>query len=223
MLTLGNLLCGCLAIIEVLQNKSINTACIYIVIALIFDFFDGFLARLLKVNSPIGRELDSLADMVTFGILPAFIMQYLMVTYTNMSQNMSIIAFAIALFSGLRLAKFNIDTRQSDSFIGVPTPANAILIASIALNIDMGNSAIFAELFSNQYAVIGLTFILCYLLVAEIPLFAFKFKDFKWKGNEVRFLFILGSILLISLFQFIAIPWLIVAYVILSVIMNFRK
>jgi CDP-diacylglycerol---serine O-phosphatidyltransferase len=223
MLTLGNLLCGCLAIIEVLQNKSIKTACIFMVIALVLDFFDGFLARLLKVNSPIGRELDSLADMVTFGVLPAFMMQYLMVNYANMSQNLSLVAFSIALFSGLRLAKFNIDTRQSDSFIGVPTPANAILIASIALNIEMGNSTFFAEIFSNQWAIIGITILLSYLLVAELPLFAFKFKNFSWKGNEIRFLFIIGSIGLISLFQLAAIPWLIVAYVLLSVVVNFTK
>jgi CDP-diacylglycerol---serine O-phosphatidyltransferase len=223
MLTLGNLLCGCLAIIEILQNKSIKTACIFMVIALIFDFFDGFLARLLKVNSPIGRELDSLADMVTFGILPAFIMQFIMLNYAHLSQNLAYLAFSIALFSGLRLAKFNIDTRQSDSFIGVPTPANAILIASIALNIELGSSNFFTELFSNPIASIATTLIMSYLLVAELPLFAFKFKNFGWKGNEIRFLFILATLALGLIFHIGAIPWIIVAYILISIILNFSK
>ncbi len=222
-LTLANLLCGCLAIIEVVQNKSIENACILMVIALVCDFFDGFIARLFKVSSPIGKELDSLADVVTFGVLPSFMVYFMMQKHANFSPNTAYIAFLIALFSALRLAKFNIDTRQSDSFIGVPTPANAILIASIALNLEYNSIDFLTNLFRNQYFTIGTTFILSYLLVAELPLFAFKFKNFKWKGNEIRFLFIIASLLLLLTFKLTALPWVVIGYILVSLFIHLVK
>ncbi len=223
LLTLGNLFCGCLAIIEILQNKSIEKACYLMVLALIFDFFDGFLARLLKVSSPIGKELDSLADMVTFGALPAFILQFLMITYANMALQSSYFAFLIALFSALRLANFNIDTRQNDSFIGVPTPANAIFIASIAYLVSLNSSDFLEKVVSNPINLIVLTIILSYLLVAELPLFAFKFKHFGLKGNEIRYGFIVLILILVLFFKILAIPVVICLYIFISILIFFLK
>lgn len=223
LLTLGNLFCGCLGIIEILQNKSIETACYLMVLALIFDFFDGFLARLLKVSSPIGKELDSLADMVTFGALPAFIMQYLMLNYANMEVNYSYIAFLIALFSALRLANFNIDTRQADSFIGVPTPANAILVASIGFIVVVSPVSFLNNWVAQPAFLVLLTLLLSYLLVAELPLFAFKFKHFGWLGNQIRYGFILLAVVLLLIFKVLAIPIIIFLYIFISILMFFLK
>jgi CDP-diacylglycerol---serine O-phosphatidyltransferase len=217
------LLCGCLAIVEVIQNKSIITASILIIIALICDFFDGFIARLLKVSSPIGKELDSLADVVSFGVLPAFILSYVIENHAGVTSELKYFPLLIALFSALRLAKFNIDTRQSDSFIGLNTPANTILISSVAINLENLSTDLFSNFFHNQFFIFGFVLLSSYLLVAEIPMFAFKFKHFKWKGNEVRFGFILLAIILISIFKIVAIPWLIVVYILTSVILNFQQ
>lgn len=223
LLTLCNLLCGCLGIVEIIQNKSIINASILIVIALICDFFDGFIARFLKVSSPIGKELDSLADVVSFGVLPAFILCYVIENHTGINTELKYFPIFIALFSALRLAKFNIDSRQSESFIGLNTPANTILISSIAINLENLSTDLFSSFFHNQYFVLGFVVLSSYLLVAEIPMFAFKFKHFKWKGNEVRIGFILFSIVLISFFKIVAIPWLIISYIIVSIILNFRN
>ncbi len=222
-LTLGNLLCGCAGIIEILQNYSITGACIFMLIALICDFLDGFLARLLKVSSPIGKELDSLADMVTFGVLPTMMLWSIMQEYAKIPLNTSYLAFFVACTSALRLAKFNIDTRQSDSFIGVPTPANAILIASIAYNLEQSSTDWLTHCFYYQHFVILFTLVTSYLLVAELPLFAFKFKNFGWKGNEIRFLFLIFAILLILILKFVAIPWIIISYIILSILLYVRN
>ena len=222
-LTLCNLLCGCLALVQVIEYKSIVTACILMGIALVCDFFDGFLARLLNVSSPIGRELDSLADMVTFGVLPAAILSYILTHYAGVQSNMKYFPFLVACFSGLRLAKFNIDTRQSDSFIGLNTPANSILIASVALNLGNFETDWITNCFQKDYFVFGFVVLSSYLLVAELPMFAFKFKNFNWKGNEIRFGFILFSILLLAIFKLVALPWLIIVYVLLSFIINLSE
>jgi CDP-diacylglycerol---serine O-phosphatidyltransferase len=222
-LTLCNLLCGCLALVQIIQFKSINNACFFIIIALICDYLDGFLARKLNAKSPIGGDLDSLADMVTFGVVPAFICCYLLENMAGISSSLKYFPLIIALFSALRLAKFNIDTRQTDSFIGLNTPANTILNASIAYNLENEMGDYFSSFFTNQLVIIPFAILSSLLLVAEIPMFAFKFKSFNLKGNEIRFGFILFAILLILVFKTVAIPWIIISYIILSVIVNYLE
>ncbi len=217
-LTCSNLLCGCIGVVEAFHNN-ILLSCWLIGIALIFDFFDGFAARLLKVTSPIGRDLDSLADMVTFGVLPSIIVyQLLMQSIPDlMGIWKAYPAFLIAIFSAIRLAKFNNDPRQSDGFIGLPTPANAILIASLPIILTTSNDTI-KSLILNTNNLLIFTIVMSYLLVMELPLIALKFKSFAWKNNEFRYLLIIGAILLLVLFQVYAIPLLIIYYIVLSVL-----
>lgn len=222
-LTLTNLLCGCLALVQIIQYKSINNACNFIIIALICDYLDGFLARKLDAKSPIGGDLDSLADMVTFGVVPAFIACYLLEAHAGVTSYLRYLPLLIALFSALRLAKFNIDTRQSDSFIGLNTPANTILIASIAYNLENGNGDYLSNLFTNEIVIIGFAILSSYLLIAEIPMFAFKFKNFSWRGNEIRFLFIIITLLLLIIFKLTALPWIVISYITLSIVINISK
>jgi len=223
-LTCGNLLCGCIGIVEVFHGNII-LSCYLIGVALIFDFFDGFLARLLKVSSPIGRDLDSLADMVTFGVLPSVIVFQLLMQSTP--QNMdelwkAYLAFPIAIFSAIRLAKFNNDSRQSDTFIGVPTPANALLIGSLPIIVHQ-YGGIWEEIIVNTNNLLILTAVMSFLLVAELPLIALKFKTFSWKGNQIRYSFIILSLLLLIFFQILAIPTILLLYISLSVISNQTK
>jgi CDP-diacylglycerol--serine O-phosphatidyltransferase len=213
MITTGNLVAGCIGIYFALNGEFMSSAyCIGI--AALFDFLDGLVARLLKVHSEIGKQLDSLADMVTFGVLPSFIMfQYLSAADAG---NWKFIAFAIAVFSAFRLAKFNVDTRQSDQFIGLPTPANAIFICSLIFLKDIPG---FDFLFEKTALSIVVT-IFSLLLVAEIPMIALKFKSLKFKENIFRYILILGAITLVVLFQFSGIPFVIAFYILLSVVNN---
>jgi CDP-diacylglycerol--serine O-phosphatidyltransferase len=219
-LTCGNLLCGCIGVVEVFHNN-ILLSCLLIGIALVFDFFDGFVARLLKVSSPIGRDLDSLADMVTFGLLPSIIIfQLLMQSIPDLTGIWKAYpAFLIAIFSAIRLAKFNNDPRQSDTFIGVPTPANAMLIASLPLILHWHGDE-WRSLIVNTNHLLILTVVMSFLLVAEIPLLALKFKSFGWKGNEVRFTFIVVSLILLFALKIIAVPVIIAFYIGLSLFNN---
>lgn len=222
-LTCLNLLCGCIGVVEAFHNNII-ISCGLIGIALIFDFFDGFAARLLKVSSPIGRDLDSLADMVTFGLLPSIIIyQLLMQSIPDlMGIWKAYPAFLIAIFSAIRLAKFNNDPRQSDSFIGVPTPANALLIASLPV-IVLTQEEYWKTLIVNTNNLLLLTVVMCYLLIAEIKLIALKFKSFGWQGNEFRYSFLVLTVLLLAFFKILAIPLILVIYIILSVAANLTK
>ncbi len=238
-ITCGNLFCGCLAIVYAFDGNLVWSA--YLVgIAAVLDFLDGFTARLLNVHSEIGKQLDSLADMVTFGLVPGVVM-FLMISNAaaadgNAELNktsyhfiagfpgcLAFFAFLITIFSALRLAKFNIDTRQTSSFIGVPTPASALLICSLPLikffQPTIGNYNIL-PIIGNIWFLLGLTIIISFLMVAELPLFAMKFKNFGWADNKIRFTFIAITLLTILLFQFIAIPFIIFLYIILSVINN---
>ncbi|MDQ6480798.1 CDP-diacylglycerol--serine O-phosphatidyltransferase [Dyadobacter sp. LHD-138] len=221
-LTCLNLLCGCLGVVEAFHNN-ILLSCWLIGIALVFDFFDGFAARLLKVSSPIGRDLDSLADMVTFGLLPSIIIyQLLMQSIPDlMGIWKAYPAFLIAIFSAIRLAKFNNDPRQSDSFIGVPTPANALLIASLPIIISQDES--WKPLIVNTNNLLILTVVMSYLLVAEIKLLALKFKSFGWQGNELRYTFMILTVLLLAFFKILAIPLILIVYLSLSVTANLVK
>ncbi len=231
-LTCLNLFCGCLAIIAVF-HKAFELTAILVGMALIFDFFDGMVARLLKVNSEIGKQLDSLADMVTFGVVPGFVMYQLIIFAIGSdlhapSKNSAIwylayTAFIVTVFSALRLAKFNIDTRQSDSFIGLPTPANTMLIVSLPLIIIRSNIDFAINWLMNPVVLVTICFVQSFLLVAELPLIALKFKHFKWKDNELRYILIIGSIVCLATLKYIAIPAIIILYLILSLIQNNRK
>ena len=233
-MTLGNLLCGCFGILFVFQGE-LTYAAYLIFIAGILDFLDGFVARLLNQHSAIGKELDSLADMVTFGALPAFIIAKLISDVSNkdsllatfipssiVSQisfhPLSYVAFIIALFSALRLAKFNIDTRQSDSFIGVPTPANAFVVAAFPLILSFNPQ--YSYIILNSTVLIAYTLVMSYLLISEIPLFALKFKNFSWSDNKIKYIFLILSVILLIALQFLAIPLIIFLYIVLSVINN---
>lgn len=247
-ITSGNLLCGCLAIVQAFNGNLVWAA--YLVgIAAVLDFFDGFAARLLKVSSPIGKDLDSLADMVTFGVVPGVVMYKLIesallfshaleVPVTEISAianektgfSITYIAFIIPVFSALRLAKFNNDTRQSDSFVGLPTPANAIFICSLPLILNMGPSFEISETnrqlvsyIINTKTLVVLSIVLSVLLVAELPLIALKFKSFGWKGNEVRFVFLGLSLVMLIALQMLALPLIIILYILISVINNLIK
>jgi len=222
-LTCGNLLCGCIGVVEAFHSNLL-LSCVLIGIALVFDFFDGFLARLLKVSSPIGRDLDSLADMVTFGLLPSVIVyQLLMQSIPDLFGIWKAYpAFIIAVFSAIRLAKFNNDPRQSDSFIGVPTPANAMFIASLPLIVHT-QSEYWKNIIINTNNLLIMSLVMSLLLVAEIPLLALKFKSFGWKGNEIRYSFIILTILLLLIFKILAVPAILVLYLAVSLISNFMK
>jgi len=248
-LTCLNLLCGCFAIILIFQNEFIYAA--YLVFAAaVIDFFDGFAARMLKAYSVIGKDLDSLADMVTFGVVPGVIMYQLFQKigtdltestsgwHTELSaiDNIGITALLIPLFSAIRLAKFNNDTRQTESFIGLPTPANAMLICSLpfilepCLNMQTasctdGISCYVESLFLNPWLFVGFCCLMSFLLVAELPLFSLKFKTFVFKGNEIRYVMIAASVILLSTLKFAGIPVIIFLYILLSIINNifFKK
>jgi CDP-diacylglycerol--serine O-phosphatidyltransferase len=225
-ITCGNLLCGCLALVQTFEGHLI-WASYLIGIAAVLDFFDGFAARMLNVSSPIGKDLDSLADMVTFGVVPgAMVFVFFRISIENyyeldLSTNWAYVAFLIPIFSAVRLAKFNHDTRQSDSFIGLPTPANAILIGSVPI-ISVYDDFNYVY---HPYLLMALTCMLSFMLIAELPLFALKFKHFKWKENEIRFVFLVLSLALLVIFQFIGIPLVIILYILLSLLNNlfFKK
>ena len=208
-LTCCNLICGCLGIITLIESK--NTPIAYFVWAACgFDFLDGFAARLLKVSSPIGKELDSLADMVSFGALPALFM-YIGISFESPLPWLPYVALLIAVCSALRLAIFNLDTTQSDSFKGLPTPANAIFITAIPfINFRSLN---FLHC-SVALAIISVVFAL--LLVSRIDLFALKFKNFTWRDNQIRFTFLGLVVLLLAVLKFAALPLIILLYILLS-------
>jgi len=200
-----------------------DKALLFIVIGAVFDFFDGMSARLLGVSSPIGKELDSLADDITFGFAPsAILFDYLYCQVEGMGGLYSLlpyVAFVMAAFSALRLAKFNLDERQTTSFIGVPTPANALFWGSLIV----GSGKVIEALPYSIYVVVAAIFFTSYLLIAEIPLFALKFKHWGWRGNEVKYIFILSCIPLLLLLQVSGIAVIIAWYVVLSLFTNINK
>ena len=218
-LTLCNLLCGCVGIVAVAQGQ-LAPAAYLIWAAAAFDFADGLAARALRAYSSIGGDLDSLADMVSFGVLPSFIV-FRLIGQTTADEwtLLAYVGFSLAVFSALRLAIFNVDTRQKDQFIGLPVPASALLISSLPL----GTVPVFQELVSDPIVLVLITAVDSYLMVASIPLLAFKFKSTAWQGNEVKFTFIALSLLLFFLLRTTAIPIIIIAYVILSLVVNVRR
>lgn len=223
-ITCCNLVCGCIAT-DAAFHENYALAFIFIVAGAVFDFFDGMSARLLKVSSPIGKELDSLADVVTFGVAPSAMLFSLFhhVSYPifleSLRDFMPYTAFLMAAFSALRLAKFNLDTRQTSSFIGVPTPANTLFWASLIVgNYDF----LISEHFNALYLFI-LVLLFSFLLVAEIPMFALKFKNLSWQDNKIRFIFILTCIPMIIILKYSCFAAIIAWYILLSVITSAKK
>lgn len=222
LITLLNLFCGCIAIVFVAQLK-FEMAFYFVCLGIFLDFFDGFFARLWNVAGLLGLQLDSLADMVTSGLVPGFTMFWLIRLghiETSSSTILPYFGFIIALGSCYRLANFNIDTRQTDSFIGLPTPANALFILSLPLVLKYSDSLIALEILSNQWILLGITFFSAYIMNAEIPLFSLKIKDFTFKKNALQIVFLILSVLLLIFFQYLGITLIIISYVLLSVINN---
>lgn len=209
-LTCCNLICGVLGILYLFKGSTEYPIAAFVWAACIFDFLDGFVARALKVNSPIGKELDSLADVVSFGVLPSLFM-YTLLAEKSENPYLPYIAISVAVCSAIRLAIFNIDETQSDSFKGLPTPANALFLTGLPFIHFTGLQFIFQPL---PLALITIVFSI--LLVSRIELFALKFKSFTWESNKIRFTFLLCSILLIVSFTFAAIPLIIILYIVLS-------
>jgi CDP-diacylglycerol--serine O-phosphatidyltransferase len=217
-LTLLNLALGCAGIYLSFSNQS-NWIAICLVGAAVLDFFDGFVARLVNATSEWGKQLDSLADVVTFGVLPGFLMLHLL-TITcadaGLPSWLAFVSFGIPLLSAARLAKFNIDTRQSDQFIGLPTPANALFFLSLYLFLLPTSGDWDAKLLS--LLLIGIILLFSWLLMAEIPLIALKFKTFSWSSNQMRYLLIIGCIGIMILLPFALYGLCIVWYLAISMV-----
>ncbi|MCD0488764.1 CDP-diacylglycerol--serine O-phosphatidyltransferase [Pedobacter sp. MC2016-14] len=215
-LTCANLLCGCVGIVFAFKSQLDITAYM-VLLAGIFDFFDGFSARLLNVKSTIGKELDSLADMVSFGFLPGVVMFQLLLQSNYSSPYLPYFGFIITIFSALRLAKFNIDTRQTEDFIGLNTPMNTLFIVSLPfIQRD------FPELLGSTLLLIFLTLLMSWLLISEIRIFSLKFGSMKWADNKAKFIFLILSAILIAILKFVAIPFILILYI-SSSILHFRK
>jgi CDP-diacylglycerol--serine O-phosphatidyltransferase len=231
-ITLLNLFCGCIAVVFVSKEHSLcpnqfEIAFFFVCLGIFLDFFDGFFARLFKVSGPLGLQLDSLADMVTSGVVPGFVMFKMMLSSNvNMSEGLlqyfPYLAFVITLGSCFRLAKFNIDTRQTDSFIGLPTPANALFILSLPLVLDnyASDSLLVIEIFTEKWVLLLISLFSAYILNAEIPLFSLKIKKFNFKDNVLQIIFLTIAVLLLVFLNYLAIPLIIIFYVLLSVINN---
>ena len=221
--TLLNLLAGIIAVIYAVENQ-LAVAAFFVFLGIFFNFFDGFFARLLKVQGELGKQLDSLADVVTSGVAPAIVLYKLLETYALTNVNMCginvlpFVGLLLALAAAYRLAKFNIDTRQTSSFIGLPTPAAAIVVMALPLILEYSTQVFVIELIKNQWFLIGLTLLLSFLMNAKIPLFALKFKSYAFKENALKYLFLVSSVLLLVCLQFVALPLVILLYVLLSVV-----
>ncbi len=215
-ITLLNLFCGSIAVIFAVNGNMLATA-LFVFLGIFFDFFDGLLARKLNVQSELGLQLDSLADMVTSGLVPGLVMFYLL-ELSNINSYLPYLGLLITLASAYRLANFNIDENQSDSFIGLPTPANALLILSLPLIMEFQNNEVMNAIILNKWFLIGITLLSCYLLNANIKLIALKFKNWSFIDNKARYIVILLSIILLVIFQFAAIPLIIASYIIISLL-----
>lgn len=217
-ITCCNLISGCIATYWAF-HCDYQMALLFIVIGAVFDFFDGMSARLLHVSSDIGKELDSLADDITFGFAPSAIVFSFLGSFHIHSPFVPFLAFLIAAFSALRLAKFNLDERQTLGFIGLPTPANALFWGSLIVSLN--GQTWFEPYLLPEYwlfIILALIPISCYLLVSEIPMFALKFKTWGWKGNEVKYIFLITCIPLLLLLGISGLAAIIAWYVILSAI-----
>ncbi|GHU62425.1 CDP-diacylglycerol--serine O-phosphatidyltransferase [Bacteroidia bacterium] len=213
-ITCLNLFSGCLSCIMTLEYENYIGAFVFILLAAIFDFFDGFAARLLKAFSPIGADLDSLADVVSFGVAPGFIVFSFLSGFPSVGI-LEYSAFLIPIFSALRLAKFNIDTRQTTSFLGLPVPANALFWASLVPALSPYTEG--KEMFFSGI-MLALILVFSSLMVSELPMFSLKFKHYGWKENQWPYALILTTIILTVLFQFLGVSLSIVCYIVFSLI-----
>lgn len=235
-LTLLNLFCGTIAVLFAVQNHFV-AAGLFVFIGICFDFFDGFVARKLDVQSELGLQLDSLADMVTSGLVPGIVMFKLISNAVSKASSdaqdiwgftmqldgleqsfLPLIGLLITLASAYRLATFNIDEDQQEYFKGLPTPANTLLIISLPLIMEFQSTNLMSALILNPWFLIGITILSCYLLNSKLKLFALKFKDWSFKSNKVRYSFLVLSLVFLILFQFVAIPMIILMYVGLSMV-----
>ena len=218
-ITCCNLISGCIATYFAFRG-CYHEALVFIIVGAVFDFFDGMTARLLHVSSPIGKELDSLADVITFGFAPsAMVFSFLNSFGDRLPSFVPFLAFIMAAFSALRLAKFNLDERQALGFIGLPTPANALFWGSL---LAWAAWQKFYEPYQLPtyciYITLALLAVSCYLLVSEIPMFALKFKTWGWRGNEVKYIFVLSCIPLLLLLGTLGLAAAIAWYVVLSAV-----
>lgn len=223
-ITCCNLISGCIATFYAFSGNA-EMALLWIVVGAVFDFFDGMSARLLGVSSPIGKELDSLADDITFGVAPSTIVyaELAVMDYPAFLEParpyLPFVAFVMAAFSALRLAKFNLDERQATSFIGLPTPANALFWGALII----GARHWLESSPHMVFAILALLCLSCWILISEIPMFALKFKQWGWAGNEVKYIFVLTSAVLLVIFGITGIALVILWYVLLSIYLNWKK
>lgn len=240
LITLLNLLSGTIALILAVEGNLV-LAGVFVLIGIFFDFFDGLAARLLNVQSELGKQLDSLADMVTSGVVPGIILYKLLesniplwlskeVVETESMQMVEVkfqplvlIGLLFTLAAAYRLANFNIDERQANSFIGLPTPAAALFVISMPFILRYSSCDFATELINNHWFLIAVTLVLSFLMNANIPLFSLKSKDFSFKNNALKYIFLLISIALLVWLHFIAVPIIIVLYVLFSVVENLIK
>lgn len=238
-ITLLNLFCGSIAVIFAVQGNLVMAA-IFVALGVLFDFVDGLAARLLDVKSELGLQLDSLADMITSGLVPGIVMFQLFrralpeyaatATEWEVGQELfewdfpllSLLGLLVTLASGYRLAKFNIDERQAESFIGLPTPANALLIISLPLILIFQPHPDLVSVVLNPWFLLALTIFSCFIQNAAIPLFALKFRTWSFSENGWKYLFILYCLILLIFGQFAGIPVIIISYVLLSILLNRR-
>jgi CDP-diacylglycerol--serine O-phosphatidyltransferase len=215
-LTCANLLSGCVGIVYAFQNR-LDIAAYAVLISGIFDFFDGNMARILNVKSPIGKELDSLADMVSFGFLPGVVMFKLLEQTHSTFEYLPFFGFLITIFSCLRLAKFNIDTRQTEDFIGLNTPMNTLFIVSLPFI-----QREYPALIGSTLLLVCLTILMSWLLISEIRIYSLKFGTMSWADNKIKFVFLIVSAVLIAFLKFAAIPFVLILYI-LSSFVHFRN
>ncbi|TCC91989.1 CDP-diacylglycerol--serine O-phosphatidyltransferase [Pedobacter frigiditerrae] len=214
-ITCANLFSGCIGIVFAFKGE-LELAAYFVLLSGIFDFFDGMVARLLHVKSAIGKELDSLADMVSFGFLPGVVMFQLLKLSDYNSEYLPYLAFIITVFSALRLAKFNIDERQTEEFIGLNTPMNTLFIVSLPFI-----AKDYPTIIGSTMLLLGIVAITSFLLVSEIKIFSLKFSDKTWVKNKFKFIFLILSAILLIALQFVAIPFVLVLYIAFSVL-HFR-
>lgn len=211
-ITCANLFSGCIGIVFAFKGN-LETAAYFVIFSGIFDFFDGMVARLLNVKSAIGKDLDSLADMVSFGLLPGVIMFHLLKASDYSSEYLPYLGFIITIFSALRLSKFNNDTRQTEDFIGLNTPMNTLFICSLPF---IAND--YPQVIGSSILLIAITAVTSFLLVSEIKIFSLKFSDLSWAKNKIKFIFLILSAVLIAFLKFTAIPFVLVLYIASSVL-----
>ncbi|PZD79702.1 phosphatidylserine synthase [Mesonia sp. K7] len=238
LITLLNLLCGSIAVVLTFQNELVM-ATAFVFLGIFLDFFDGIAARVLDARSELGLQLDSLADLVTSGLVPSLVV-FQLINHTFFENNANdhtewnqhfldfnfdfspyaLFAFLIVMGSAYRLANFNVDDRQTTSFRGIPTPANAMMIMSLPLILEFQSTAAVRDFILNPTFLIVLSIFSCWLLNSGIPIFAFKFKNLNWKENWFRFVFVIIAALALIFLKFIALPFIILAYVCFSLLMR---